>query len=141
MNWSQDRKGHLNELVDAMYPTKLLKEFTKEYKGYFVGTYDLGKYFNLNDVGANYKFINNNIYNGLEELWLTEEDYIGDPNYSELQLNAKYYLVYEHSNSNLKKKLLFNWLIIKEEFITKNSIISNLLATYICIKVVLNALL
>lgn len=124
-----------------IYRFKYLEEFTEDYKGYFVGTYDLGKYFNLNDVGANYKFINNNIFNGLEELWLTEEDYIGDPNYQELQLKAKYYLVFTNSNSTLKEKLLFNWLIAKTEFVTKNSIVSNLLATYICIKVLLNAFL
>lgn len=123
------------------YLFKTLEEFTEEYKSYFVGLYDLGKYFGIHEVGGAYKFINNDIFNGLEELWLTEEDYIGDTNYTELQLNAKYYLVYEYSNSSLKETLLFNWLIAKTEFMNKNIILRNLLAIYICIKVVLNALL
>lgn len=54
----------------------------------------------------------------VEELLVTEEDYIGAKNYEELQLKAKYYLVYEHNKSNLVLRFKVNNSVANEKFST-----------------------
>lgn len=54
----------------------------------------------------------------VEELWITEEDHIGAKNYRELQLKAKYYLVYEHNKSNLALRFKVNNAVANESFST-----------------------
>lgn len=56
--------------------------------------------------------------NYIEEVLVTEEDHIGAKNYAELQLKAKYYLVYKHSDSNLLLRFKVNNTIANEIYST-----------------------
>ena len=54
----------------------------------------------------------------VEELLVTTEDYLEYSDYKELQLKSKYYLIYEHNNSNLRLRFKVNNTVANEKFNT-----------------------
>lgn len=89
---------------------KTLTQLTN-YSIYFLPQEDYSYLTNL-DIAA--IAIKDNVY--IDELLVTEEDYLESLDYNELQLDSKFTTIYTHSNSNLLLRFKVNNTIIDEKY-------------------------